>query len=121
MARASYQLPRLTRLWTHLERQSGAGRARGGPGETQLEVDRRLLKARLATLRRHLDDVREHRRAYRARRALAPLPVVALVGYTNAGKSTLLNVLTQAGCGVCVGVGGCVWCGGFGGAGAQGE
>ena len=95
LAQAEYQLPRLTRMWTHLERQSGSGQVRG-MGEKQLEVDKRLLRSRMAALREDLDAVRLHRRQYRQRRAEAPIPVVALVGYTNAGKSTLLNRLTDA-------------------------
>ncbi|PSC70039.1 GTP-binding hflX [Micractinium conductrix] len=96
LAQSEYQLPRLTRMWSHLERQSGSGQVKG-MGEKQIEVDRRLLKGRMARLRRDLDDVRTHRQTYRDRRAAAPIPVVALVGYTNAGKSTLLNSLTGAG------------------------
>jgi hypothetical protein len=86
LAQTEYQLPRLTRMWTHMERQAGgnAGRTKG-MGETQLEVDRRLLRGRAARLRRAIEDVRTHRRGYRARRAATPVPVVALVGYTNAG------------------------------------
>jgi len=98
LAQAEYQIPRLTRMWSHLERQAGgaAGRTKG-MGEKQIEVDRRLLRSRAAKLRKDIEDVRTHRKAYRDRRAAAPIPVVALVGYTNAGKSTLLNTLTDAG------------------------
>lgn len=96
LAQAEYQLPRLTRMWSHLERQSGGGQVKG-MGEKQIEVDRRLLRNQAAKLRRQIEEVRGHRKAYRDRRAAAPIPVVALVGYTNAGKSTLLNVLTDAG------------------------
>lgn len=96
LAQLEYQLPRLTRLWTHLERQSGGGQVKG-MGEKQIEVDKRLLRDRIAQLKRDLEHVRTHRRNYRTRRAETPIPVVALVGYTNAGKSTLLNRLTNAG------------------------
>ena len=95
LAASQFQLPRLTRLWTHLERQGG-GRSKG-MGETQKEVDKRLLRARIAALRDDIEDVRRDRAAARARRAAAGLPVVALVGYTSAGKSSLLNALTGAG------------------------
>ncbi|KAL3156882.1 hypothetical protein ABBQ38_001149 [Trebouxia sp. C0009 RCD-2024] len=94
LAQSEYQLPRLTRMWTHLERQAG-GRVRG-MGEKQIEVDKRILRTRMGQLRRSLEDVRMHRKQYRERRAEAPVPVVALVGYTNAGKSTLLNKVTEA-------------------------
>ncbi len=105
LAQYEYRLPRLTRAWTHLARQAGggggrAGRAGGvglrGPGETQLEVDRREIRRRITRLKRELEKVRAHRGRYRARRRRAAIPVVALVGYTNAGKSTLLNRLTGA-------------------------
>ncbi|GAQ89368.1 hypothetical protein KFL_005150010 [Klebsormidium nitens] len=96
MAQAEYQLPRLTRMWTHLERQSGGGQVKG-MGEKQIEVDRRLLKTRITQLRRELESVRDHRQQYRDRRAATPIPVISLVGYTNAGKSTLLNRLSGAG------------------------
>lgn len=94
LAQSEYQLPRLTRMWTHLERQAG-GRVRG-MGEKQIEVDKRILRTRMGQLKRSLEDVRTHRKQYRERRAAAPVPVIALVGYTNAGKSTLLNSLTEA-------------------------
>jgi GTP-binding protein HflX len=93
LAQAEYQLPRLTRMWTHLERQSGSGRVKG-MGEKQIEVDRRLLRSRAAKLRREIEEVRVHRAGYRQRRASNDVAVIALVGYTNAGKSTLLNTLT---------------------------
>jgi len=101
LAQYEYRLPRLTRLWTHLARQVGGTGARGrpggvgvrGPGETQLETDRREIGRRIAHLRQQLEEVRTHRRLYRRRRRRAGIPVVAIVGYTNAGKSTLLNSL----------------------------
>ena len=97
LAQLEYELPRLTGQWTHLERQAGGTGTRGGPGETQLEVDRRKARTRVADVRAEIEKVRQHREHYRRRRELAGLPVVALVGYTNAGKSTLLNALTKAG------------------------
>jgi len=104
LAQLEYRLPRLTRLWTHLARQAGgrAGGASGGvgvrgPGETQIEIDRREIRRRIGSLRAEIETVRTQRRLYRDRRRRAGLPVVALVGYTNAGKSTLLNALSDAG------------------------
>jgi GTP-binding protein HflX len=96
VAQLQYLLPRLTRQWTHLSRLGGGVGTRG-PGETQLEVDRRRLRERLAQLRRRLGDVERTRRLHRQERTLAPCPTVALVGYTNAGKSTLMNRVTAAG------------------------
>jgi GTPase len=97
LARLEYELPRFTGQWTHLERQAGATSTRGGMGETQLEVDRRRARKRVSELKVELGKVRNHRELYRKRRELAGLPIVAIVGYTNAGKSTLLNTLTRAG------------------------
>eukprot|EP00877_Chromochloris_zofingiensis_P000337 jgi/Chrzof1/10303/Cz04g36170.t1 len=96
LAQTEYQLPRLTRMWTHLDRVAGGGQVKG-TGEKQIEIDKRLLRDKAAALRRELESVRTHRAAYRSRRSDAAVPVVALVGYTNAGKSTLLNTLTSAG------------------------
>lgn len=96
LAQLEYLLPRLRRRWTHLERQMGGIGGRAGMGETQLEVDRRLVRERIAELRERLERVRQHRGVQRARRRRADLPLVALVGYTNAGKSTLFNALTAA-------------------------
>lgn len=96
LAQYEYLLTRLAGQWTHLERQTGGLATRGGPGETQLETDRRITRERIADLKRRLEGVRQHRAQYRKRRARAGLPVVVLVGYTNAGKSTLFNTLTTA-------------------------
>ncbi len=97
LARLEYLLPRLTRAWTHLERQVGGIGVRGGPGETQIEIDRRLIRTRISALKRDIESIRGQRAAHRTARERAGIPVVALVGYTNAGKSTLFNRLTQAG------------------------
>ncbi|HEX8640511.1 MAG TPA: GTPase HflX [Allosphingosinicella sp.] len=96
LAHLDYQAGRLVRSWTHLERQRGGFGFLGGPGETQIEADRRLIRDRMAKLRRELEQVTRTRALHRARRQRAPWPVVALVGYTNAGKSTLFNRLTRA-------------------------
>jgi GTP-binding protein HflX len=103
LAQYEYRLPRLTRAWTHLARQAGgrAGGATGGvgvrgPGETQLETDRQIIGRRIAQLKEELEKVRAHRSRYRARRRREGIPVVSIVGYTNAGKSTLLNALADA-------------------------
>jgi GTP-binding protein HflX len=96
LAALSYQRSRLVRSWTHLERQRGGFGFLGGPGESQLEIDRRLIGERIARLRRELDDVKRTRALHREARRRVPYPVVALVGYTNAGKSSLFNRLTRA-------------------------
>ncbi|MEW5719808.1 MAG: GTPase HflX [Chloroflexota bacterium] len=105
LAQYEYRLPRLTRMWTHLARQAGGAAGRGGtggvglrgPGERQLELDRREIRARIAHLKRQIEEIRKQRGEHRRKRRREGLPVVAIVGYTNAGKSTLLNALTDAG------------------------
>ena len=105
LAQYEYNLPRLTRAWTHLERQAGGGGGRAGstggvglrgPGETQLEVDRRNIRRRIAHIKKELEKVEAYRMRYRAQRRRSRIPTVALVGYTNAGKSTLINRLAKA-------------------------
>jgi len=104
LAQYEYRLPRLTRQWTHLARQAGGGSGRSGnsgvglrgPGETQLEVDRREIRRRISHLKGELENVRLHRSRHRAQRSRSGIPLIALVGYTNAGKSTLLNALSGA-------------------------
>jgi len=96
LAQLEYRLPRLTRMWTHLERQAVGGVGLRGPGETQLETDRRLARSRIAQIKSELSDVHRHRELYRRNRRRNNIPIVAIVGYTNAGKSTLLNRLTTA-------------------------
>ena len=96
LAHLDYQAGRLVRSWTHLERQRGGFGFLGGPGETQIEADRRMIRDRMAKIRRELEQVTRTRGLHRARRQRAPWPVIALVGYTNAGKSTLFNRLTGA-------------------------
>ena len=97
LAHLQYQRGRLVRSWTHLERQRGGGGFLGGPGETQIEADRRQLQERVLKLERDLEKVRRTRSLHRSKRKKVPHPIVALVGYTNAGKSTLFNQLTGAG------------------------
>jgi GTP-binding protein HflX len=96
LAHLEYQRSRLVRSWTHLERQRGGFGFLGGPGETQIEADRRLIGERIARLKRELEQVRRTRGLHRTARSRVPYPIVALVGYTNAGKSTLFNALTGA-------------------------
>ena len=96
MAALTYQRSRLVRAWTHLERQRGGLGFVGGPGETQIEADKRAIDSQLISLRRQLEKIKRTRALHRKSRAKVPLPIVALVGYTNAGKSTLFNVLTGA-------------------------
>ncbi len=96
LAHLEYQRSRLVRSWTHLERQRGGFGFLGGPGETQIEADRRLITDRIARLKRELEQVRRTRGLHRSARSRVPYPIIALVGYTNAGKSTLFNALTGA-------------------------
>ncbi|MCJ7787823.1 MAG: GTPase HflX, partial [Methyloceanibacter sp.] len=96
LAHLVYQKSRLVRSWTHLERQRGGFGFLGGPGETQIETDRRLLGERIDVIRKELDQVRRTRALHRKSRQRVPYPAIALVGYTNAGKSTLFNALTGA-------------------------
>ena len=96
MAALTYQRSRLVRAWTHLERQRGGLGFVGGPGETQIEADKRAIDHQLVRLRRQLDKIKNTRELHRKSRAKVPFPIVALVGYTNAGKSTLFNLLTGA-------------------------
>lgn len=97
LAALDYQKSRLVRSWTHLERQRGGAGFMGGPGERQIEIDRRLIAERITRLKKDLENVRRTRDLGRQSRARVPLPVVSLVGYTNAGKSTLFNKMTKAG------------------------
>lgn len=97
LARAEHSLPRLKNAWTHLSRQRGGGTTQRGEGEAQIELDSRMVRQRIARLRKELDEVVQHRGVQRKRRQRVPLPTAAIVGYTNAGKSTLLNALTGAG------------------------
>ncbi|MGB8981931.1 MAG: GTPase HflX, partial [Anaerolineales bacterium] len=105
LAQYEYYLPRLTGQWTHLERQAGGGGGRAGstggvglrgPGETQLEVDKRVIRKRISHLKKELEKVSAHRERYRSQRKRSRIPTVALVGYTNAGKSTLLNKIAKS-------------------------
>lgn len=105
LAQNEYRLPRLTRAWTHLARQAGGGGGRAGsvggvglrgPGETQLEVDRREIRKRITFLKKELEKVRAHRQRYRSQRKRSRIPLISIVGYTNAGKSTLINRLAHA-------------------------
>jgi GTP-binding protein HflX len=96
LARLEYFLPRLRRAWTHLSRQRGGSATQRGEGETQLQLDQRMVRSRIARLRGELEEVIKHRKVQRSKRTRIPLPTAALIGYTNAGKSSLLNYLTQS-------------------------
>ena len=96
LARLEYERSRLVRTWTHLERQRGGTGSTGGPGETQIEIDRHLIAGTIIKLKKELEEVRRTRTLHRSARKKVPYPTVALVGYTNAGKSTLFNRLTEA-------------------------
>src|SRR5689334_16741922 len=96
LAHLNYQRSRLVRSWTHLERQRGGFGFLGGPGEAQIEADRRLIEVRIKRIEQDLEGVARTRSLHRARRKRVGQPIVALVGYTNAGKSTLFNALTKA-------------------------
>ncbi len=96
LARMEYSLPRLRRAWTHLSRQRGGGTGARGQGETQLEADSRMIRDRIAITKKELKEVIQHRHVQRAKRLRKPVPTVAIVGYTNAGKSSLLNTLTDS-------------------------
>lgn len=97
LAHLTYQRSRLVRSWTHLERQRGGAGFLGGPGETQIELDRRIIDDKIVRIRKELEKVKKTRELQRSARKRIPYPVVALVGYTNAGKSTLFNCLSSAG------------------------
>ncbi|MDG2313195.1 MAG: GTPase HflX, partial [Alphaproteobacteria bacterium] len=96
LAALSYQRSRLVRSWTHLERQRGGAGFLGGPGESQLEIDRRLIDKKISKLKNQLEQVRRTRGLHRKARSQIPLPIISIVGYTNAGKSTLFNLLTKS-------------------------